>query len=104
MSGRNPLAAEAAAGVGHHVALSVFGTDRLLASDHFRTKIAPENLIKALPAHTRSFRLRNFSSLWGASPKGQPMGQTVRLPPALMQPDVPDDAATVMARSRSRKR
>ena len=46
-SGRNLLAAEAAAGVGHHVALSVVGTDRLLASGYFRAKMAQENLIKA---------------------------------------------------------
>ena len=44
-SGRNLLAAEAAAGVGHHVALSVVGTDRLLASGYFRAKMAQENLI-----------------------------------------------------------
>src|SRR5262245_871886 len=45
-SGRNLLAAEAAAGVKHHVALSVVGTDRLLASSYFRAKLAQENLIK----------------------------------------------------------
>ena len=48
-SGQNLLAAEAAAGVGHHVALSVVGTDRLLASGYFRAKMAQENLIKASP-------------------------------------------------------
>src|SRR5256885_13498767 len=46
-SGRNLLAAETAAGVGYHVALSVVGTDRLLASGYFRAKMAQENLIKA---------------------------------------------------------
>src|SRR5438270_10815347 len=46
-SGRNLLAAEGAAGVGHHIALSVVGTDRLLASGYFRAKLAQENLIKA---------------------------------------------------------
>ncbi len=46
-SGRNLLAAEATAGVGHHVALSVVGTDRLLVSGYFRAKMAQENLIKA---------------------------------------------------------
>src|SRR5687768_12709733 len=46
-SGRNLLAAEAAAGVGHHVALSVVGTERLLASGYFRAKMAQENLVKA---------------------------------------------------------
>src|SRR3546814_4369436 len=46
-SGRNLLAAEAAAGVGHHVALSVVGTERLLESGYFRAKMAQEELIKA---------------------------------------------------------
>ena len=46
-SGRNLLAAEAAAGVGHHVALSVVGTDRLPDSGYFRAKLAQEKLIKA---------------------------------------------------------
>src|SRR5271165_3916986 len=46
-AGRNLLAAEAAAGVGHHVALSVVGTERLLASGYFRAKMAQEDLIKA---------------------------------------------------------
>src|SRR5436305_2033712 len=46
-AGRNLLAAETAAGVGHHVALSVVGTDRLLAGGYFRAKMAQENLIKA---------------------------------------------------------
>src|SRR5262245_41219594 len=46
-SGRNLLAAEAVAGVKHHVALSVVGTERLLASGYFRAKMAQENLIKA---------------------------------------------------------
>ena len=46
-STRNLLAYEAAAGVGHHVALSVVGTDRLLASGYFRAKMAQENLIRA---------------------------------------------------------
>src|SRR3954468_18676394 len=48
-SGRNLLAAEAAAGVRHHVALSVVGTERLLESGYFRAKLAQENLIKGSP-------------------------------------------------------
>ena len=48
-STRNLLSCEASAGVGHHVALSVVGTERLLASGYFRAKIAQEDLIKALP-------------------------------------------------------
>jgi len=54
-AGRNLLAAESAAGVGHHIALSVVGTDRLLASGYFRAKMAQENLIKAskIPLYDR---------------------------------------------------
>ena len=57
-SGRNLLAAEAAAGVKHHVALSVVGTDRLQDSGYFRAKLVQENLIKASPIPYRS------SSVW----------------------------------------
>ena len=77
-SGRNLLAAEAAAGVGHHVALSVVGTDRLLASGYFRAKMAQEKLIKASRFLTRSCVLRSSSSSWAASLnrrlKGRPFG------------------------------
>jgi len=66
-SGRNLLAAEGAARVDHHVALSVVGTDRLLASGYFRAKIAQEKLIKASPSLTRSSAPRSSSSSWGAS-------------------------------------
>src|SRR5881397_447717 len=73
-SGRNLLAAEVAAGVGHHVALSVVGTDRLLASGYFRAKMLQENLIKAR-FHTRSSAPRSSSSSWAASPNQQPRGR-----------------------------
>src|SRR5947208_16486108 len=69
-SGRNLLAAEAAAGVGHHVALSVVGTDRLLASGYFRAKMAQENLIKAsrIPyTMLRSTQIIEFVSSIGQS-------------------------------------
>jgi len=55
-SGRNLLAAEAAAGVGHHVALSVVGTDRLLASGYFRAKMAQEKLVTQKAARTLGTR------------------------------------------------
>src|SRR5256712_13874077 len=55
-SGRNLLAAEAAAGVRHHVALSVVGTDRLLASGYFRANIALDNLIQAFRRRYTSLR------------------------------------------------
>ena len=75
-SGRNLLAAEAAAGVGHHVALSVVGTDRLLASGYFRAKMAQEKLIKASPRFlTRSCVLRSSTSSWAPSPNWRLKGR-----------------------------
>ena len=59
-SGRNLLAAEAAAGVGHHVALSVVGTDRLQQSSYFRAKLIQENLIKASPIPYTIVRATQF--------------------------------------------
>jgi len=96
-SGRNLLAAEAAAGVGHHVALSVVGTDRLLASGYFRAKMAQENLIKASPIPYTIVRATQFFEFVGGIAQAATEGQTVRLPPVLMQPIVSDDVATVVA-------
>ena len=96
-SGRNLLAAEAAAGVGHHVALSVVGTDRLLASGYFRAKMAQENLIKASPILYTIVRATQFFEFVGGIAQSATEGQTVRLPPVLMQPIASDDVAAVMA-------
>src|SRR5215470_10856867 len=96
-SGRNLLAAEAAAGVGHHVALSVVGTDRLLASGYFRAKLAQENLIKASPIPYTIVRATQFFEFVGGIAQSATEGQTVRVPPALMQPIASDDVAAVMA-------
>ena len=71
-SGRNLLAAEAAAGVRHHVALSVVGTDRLPDSGYFRAKLAQESLIKASGFPTRSCARRSSSSSSAASPSRAP--------------------------------
>ncbi len=96
-SGRNLLAAEAAAGVGHHVALSVVGTDRLLASGYFRAKLAQEKLIKAAPIPYTIVRATQFYEFVGGIAQLATEGQTVRLPPVLMQPIAADDVAAVMA-------
>src|SRR5437764_3230622 len=96
-SGRNLLAAEAAAGVGHHVALSVVGTDRLLASGYFRAKLAQENLIKASRIPYTIVRATQFFEFVGGIAQAATEGQTVRVPPALMQPIASDDVAAVMA-------
>src|SRR5512142_646555 len=96
-SGRNLLAAEAAAGIGHHVALSVVGTDRLLASGYFRAKMAQEHLIKASPIPYTIVRATQFFEFVGGIAQAATEGQTVRLPPVLMQPIASDDVAAVMA-------
>jgi uncharacterized protein YbjT (DUF2867 family) len=96
-SGRNLLAAEAAAGVAHHVALSVVGTDRLLAAGYFRAKMAQENLIKASPIPYTIVRATQFFEFVGGMAQSATEGQMVRLPPVLMQPIVSDDVAAVMA-------
>ena len=96
-SGRNLLAAEAAAKVGHHVALSVVGTDRLLASGYFRAKMAQENLIKASSIPYTIVHATQFFEFVDGIAKGATEGQTVRVPPVLMQPIAADDVAAVMA-------
>src|SRR5947207_4529609 len=96
-SGRNLLAAEATAAVGHHVALSVVGTDRLLASGYFRAKMAQENLIKASSIPYTIVRATQFFEFAGGIAQLATEGQTVRLPAAMMQPIAADDVAAVMA-------
>ena len=96
-SGRNLLAAEAAAGVGHHVALSVVGTDRLLASGYFRAKMAQEKLIKASPIPYTIVRATQFFEFVGGIAKSATEGQTVRLAPVLMQPIAADDVSAAVA-------
>ena len=96
-AGRNLLAAEMSAGVGHHIALSVVGTDRLLASGYFRAKMAQENLIKASKIPYTIVRATQFFEFVGAIAQSASDGQGVRLPPALMQPIVSDDVAAALA-------
>src|SRR5437899_5652164 len=96
-SGRNLLAAERAAGVRHHVALSVVGTNRLLESGYFRAKMAQENLIKASKIPYTIVRATQFFEFVGGIAQSATEGQTVRLPPVLMQPIASDDVAAVMA-------
>src|SRR5215467_8138428 len=96
-SGRNLLAAEAAAGVSHHVALSVVGTDRLLASGYFRAKMAQENLIKASSIPYSIVRATQFFEFVGGIAQFSTEGQTVRLSSALMQPIAADDVAAILA-------
>jgi uncharacterized protein YbjT (DUF2867 family) len=96
-SGRNLLAAEAAAGVRHHVALSVVGTERLLQSGYFRAKMAQEELIQASKIPYTIVRATQFFEFVNGIAQTATEGQTVRLPPALMQPIVSDDVAAALA-------
>lgn len=96
-STRNLLAAEAAAGVGHHVALSVVGTDRLLAGGYFRAKLAQEKLIAASPIPYTIVRATQFFEFVGGIAQAATEGQSVRLPPALMQPIASEDVAAAVA-------
>lgn len=96
-AGRNIHAAEAAAGVGHHVALSVVGTDRLQASGYFRAKLAQENLIKASGIAYTIVRATQFFEFVGSIAQAATEGDTVRVSPALMQPIAADDIAAILA-------
>jgi uncharacterized protein YbjT (DUF2867 family) len=96
-SGRNLLAAEAAAGIRHHVALSVVGTERLLESGYFRAKMAQENLIKASRIPYTIVRATQFFEFVGWIAQSGTVGETVRLPPALFQPISSDDVAAALA-------
>ena len=97
-STRNLLANEGAAGVGHHVALSVVGTERLLESGFFRAKLAQENLIKASPIPYSIVRATQFFEFVKQIADFATVGNQVRLPPALFQPMAADDVANAMAR------
>jgi len=97
-STRNLLEYEAAAGVGHHVALSVVGTERLLESGFFRAKLAQENLIKASAILYTIIRATQFFEFVKSIADFGTVGKTVRLPPALFQPMAADDVAGAVGR------
>jgi uncharacterized protein YbjT (DUF2867 family) len=96
-SGKNLLAAEAAAGTQHHVALSVVGTERLLEMGYFRAKLAQEELIKAAPIPYTIVRATQFFEFVGAIAQSGADEKAVRLPPAMMQPILSDDVAAALA-------
>jgi uncharacterized protein YbjT (DUF2867 family) len=97
-STRNLLSYEAAAGVGHHVALSVVGTERLLESGYFRAKIAQENLIKASSISYSIVRATQFYEFVKGISDFSTRGNEVHLPSALIQPMAADDVAIEVAR------
>jgi uncharacterized protein YbjT (DUF2867 family) len=96
-SSRNVLAAEAAAGVGHHVAVSVVGADRLPDSGYLRAKVAQEELVKAGTVPYTILRATQFFEFIGRIADSSATGDTVRLSPALLQPVSADDVAAALA-------
>ncbi|MDX0600020.1 NAD(P)H-binding protein [Sinorhizobium medicae] len=96
-SGRNLLAAEAAAGVRHHIALSIVGSERLPDNGYFRAKVAQENLIKASGIPYTILRATQFFEFVGGIAQSATVGQEIRLSPALIQPIASDDVAEALA-------
>jgi uncharacterized protein YbjT (DUF2867 family) len=93
----NLLAEEVVAGVKHHVALSVVGTDRLQAAGYFRAKLVQENLIKDSGIPYTIVRATQFFEFVGGIAHASAVGDKVHLPHTLMQPILSDDVAAVVA-------
>jgi uncharacterized protein YbjT (DUF2867 family) len=96
-SGRNLLAAETTAGVRHHVALSIVGTDRSPDNGYFRAKVVQEKLIKASRIPYTIIRSTQFLEFLRGIADSSADGNIVRLSPALFQPIAADDVATFVA-------
>ncbi|HEX5072476.1 MAG TPA: SDR family oxidoreductase [Gemmatimonadaceae bacterium] len=97
-STRNLLAAEAAEGVRHHVALSVVGTERLSESGYFRAKIAQEALIESGPIPYSIVHATQFFEFVKSIADAATTGNVVKLSSALIQPMAADDVAGAVAR------
>ena len=96
-AGRNLLPAEAAAGVRHHVALSIVGTDRMPENGYFRAKVAQENLIRASGVPYTIIRSTQFLEFLGGIADSSTEGNIVRLSPGLFQPIAADDVAPIVS-------
>lgn len=96
-AGRNLLAAERAAGVRHHVALSVVGSDRLPDSGYLRAKVTQENLIKASSIPYTILRSAQFFEFVGRIADEATEGDMVHVPDAMIQPIASDDVVSVLA-------
>ncbi|WP_336490348.1 SDR family oxidoreductase [Methylobacterium nigriterrae] len=96
-SGRNLLAAEATAGVRHHVALSIVGTDRSPDNGYFRAKVAQERLIESSGIPYTIVRATQFLEFLGAIAASGADGDIVRISPGLFQPIAADDVAAIIA-------
>src|SRR5882672_10274799 len=97
ISGRNLFAAEAAAGVRHHVAVSIVGTDRMPDNGYFRAKVAQEELIEKSSIPYTIIRSTQFMELLGGIAASSTDGNVVRLSPGLFQPIASDDVAASVA-------
>ncbi|MFJ3373919.1 SDR family oxidoreductase [Pseudomonas sp. NPDC086112] len=95
-SSRNLLAAEAAAGVRHHVALSIVGSERLPENGYFRAKVAQENLIKASGIPYTILRATQFFEFVGGIAQAATVGEEICLSPALIQPMASDDVVAAL--------
>jgi uncharacterized protein YbjT (DUF2867 family) len=95
-SGLNLLAAEEAAGVQHHIALSAVGTDRLPDSGYFRAKMAQENLIRASNTPYTILRSSPFYEYINGIVEMGADGDALRISPALVQPIAGDDVALAL--------
>ena len=95
-SGRNLLAAEAAAGVQHHVALSIVGTDRVPDQGYYRAKVAQEKLMEASSIPYTIIRSTQFLEFLSGIADASTDGSVVRLPAGLLQPIAADDVAAVV--------
>ncbi|HEX2012648.1 MAG TPA: SDR family oxidoreductase [Roseateles sp.] len=95
-SNRNLLAAEAAAGVRHHVALSIVGSERLPENGYFRAKVAQEALIKASAVPYTILRATQFFEFVGGIAQSATVGEEIRLSPALIQPIAAQDVALAL--------
>ena len=96
-TGRNLFAAEAAAGVRHHVALSIVGTDRTPDNGYFRAKVAQEKLIETSGIPYTIIRSTQFLEFLGAIAASSADGNMVKLSPGLFQPIAADDVAAIVA-------
>jgi uncharacterized protein YbjT (DUF2867 family) len=94
----NLLAAEAAAGVGHHVALSVVGTERMADKGYFRAKSVQETIIRGASIPYSIVHATQFFEFIKSIAALATDGDTVRLPPVLFQPMAAEDVATAVAR------
>src|SRR5882762_1570045 len=94
----NLLTYEAAAGVGHHVALSIVGADRLPDSGYLRAKVAQEKLIRESSIPYSIVRATQFFEFVNSIADAATEGNTVRLPPVRFQPMAADDVASAVAR------